>query len=920
MSKRSVDKGNKGKTAVEPEAPEVAPKTVKGPEPEAEGGLKANLYWYIGLFLAFIFSFYLRAVRPASSVFVGDTVRFSSETDAWYHMMLAKGTVINLQRLWFDPMTYFPYGTSIHFGPFNSWTIAIFSYIFGLGHPSTHLIEVIGAYLPAVLGALLVFPVYLLGKELGGRSCGLISALIIAVLPGTLFARTMLGFTDHHAAEIFLSTLTMAFFLMAVQSGKGMTFASVQKNWSDFRMPLLYSALAGISLGLYIDAWSSGFLFEGVILAFIVIQSAVDHLKGKSFEYLSMSGAIAFFVATLLVLPFVKLYNGFSNYQYSLFHPTILLLGVVALILISFMSSFLLKKETSRYFYPGVLAAIVVVGTALLALIVPQFTTPLFKGIMTMFQARTGGAETVGEASPFFEYGGDFSLANVQLNFPGLANIVILSPFFLAAIALVVLLVMYIKNNQKPAYLAIITWSAIILILTLAQNRFAYYYSVNVAVLTGFLAIWVLQRAGFNELDKWSMDTKDTAKLMDNLKVLAVAVVVFLVAIFPGLQMSMAVSQYPSTLYNEYPDWITSSNWLKDNTPSPGLDLYKIYERPSSGKFAYPDTAYGVMSWWDYGHIIETIGERLPNANPFQEGIGSATKGTPGSSPFFLATNESQAEKVLTNLDKERSPYMNTKYIMIDWEMATGKFYAMTAWSGIPITNYYGVFYQPQGDKLVPVSVFRDPFFETMTARLFFFDGSETPVTDAIGIAYQIAEQDGTRFPVIAETPKMSKNYSELLSYVNDSHSKGYLSEIVSKRAYTQMTTSVPLEALQHYRLVHESETVVTYDGQKDVKTFEHVPGAVLRGKAPAGTKVVIGAHIKTNQNREFNYIQSNTTDSNGEFTLVVPYSTEGPASWGTKFDTAPTGPYQLAVGDKVYEVKIPEEYVMSGSIIPVEE
>jgi len=919
MSKRSVDKEKKGKRAATPEAVEVPRNAQKGPAQEPESGLKVDLYWYAGLFLAFLLSLYLRVIRPWGDVFVNGTVHFSSETDAWYHMMLAKGTVINLQRLWFDPMTYFPHGTALHFGPFNSWTIAIFSLIFGLGHPSTHVIEVVGAFLPAILGALLVFPVYLLGKELGGRSCGLISAIIMAVLPGTLFARTTLGFVDHHAAEIFLSTLTMAFFFIAVRSGKDMTFASVQKSWSDLRMPLLYSALAGISLGLYIDAWSSGFLFEGIILAFILIQSVSDHLKGRSIEHLSISGAITFFVATLLVLPFVKLYNGFSNYLYSLFQPTILLLGVIAVILISLLSKFLIKKDLSKYYYPGVLAGIVVIGTVILTLIAPQFTGPLFSGMTTMFQARTGGAETVGEASPFFEYGGEFSMGNVQLNFPGIANIVVLSPFFLAIVALIVLLVRYAKDNQKPTDLAIIVWSVIILILTLAQNRFAYYYGVNVAILTGFLAIWVLQKAGFNEMDKWSLDTKDTSKLLDNLKVLSVAVVIFLIAIYPSLQVSMAISKYPGTLYDAYPDWISSADWLKDNTPSPGLDLYKIYEYPPGGKYSYPDTAYGVMSWWDYGHIIETIGERLPNANPFQEGIGSVTKGVPGSSPFFLAENESQAEKVLANLDTGRSPYMNTKYVMIDWEMATGKFYAMTAWSGIPITRYYGVFYQPQGDQLVPVSVFRDPFFETMTARLFFFDGSETPVTDAIGIAYKIYEQDGMRFPVIAETPLISKNYSELINYVNESQNKGYLSEIVSKRAYTSMTTSVPLEALQHFRLVHESETVVTNDGQKDVKTFENVPGAVIKGNATPGTKVVIGVPIKTNSGREFNYIQSNTTDSNGEFTLVVPYSTEGPASWGTKFDTAPTGPYQMVVGDTAYEVRVPEEYVMSGSVITVE-
>jgi oligosaccharyl transferase (archaeosortase A-associated) len=913
MSKRSVDKRDKSKKAVEAEAP---PAAAKEPVQSYPAGLKADLYWYVGLLLTFILSLYLRAWLPRNAIFVGDSVHLSSETDALYHMMLAKSTVINLQRLWFDPMTNFPQGSSLHFGPFMSWTIAIFSYIFGLGHPSMHMVEVVGAVLPAVLGALLVFPVYFIGRELAGRSCGLLSALIVAILPGAIFVRTTLGFTDHHVAEIFLSTLTMMFFLMAVVSGKGMTFASLKKNWSGQKRPLLCSALAGVSLGLYIDAWSSGFLFAGIIVVIIAIQSIADHLKGRNVEYLGVSGAITLFVATLLVLPFVKPYNGFSSYYYSFFHLLILLLGVVAAIFISLLSGFMAERKLSRYYFPGALVAIVVLAMAVLALTVPQFTSTISRGLI-MFQPRTGGAETVGEASPFFEYGGVFSLANMQLNFPGTANVVVLSPFVLALIAMIVLLVRYIKEDQGPMDLALIVWSVIILVLTLAQNRFSYYYGVNVALLTGFLAIWVLQKAGISELDTPLVGTKDTAKFLSgNMKVILAAVVIFLILVFPGLQVSLAIAPYPSTLYGDYPDWITSATWLQNNTPSPGLELYKIYNHPSSGKYTYPDMAYGVMSWWDYGHIIETIGQRMPNANPFQEGIGSLTTGVPGSSPFFLSESEAQAEKVLADLNKSRSPYMNTRYIMIDWDMATGKFYAMTAWSGIPITRYYGVFYQPQGNMLVPVSVFRDPFYKTMAARLYFFDGSETPVTDAIAIAYQIVEQDGTPYPVITETPDISKNYSELVDYVNESKSKGYLSEVVNKKDYTSMSTSVPLEALQHYRLVHESETTKTYDGQKEVKTFEHVPGAVIEGTAPAGTNVTIAVPIMTNEKRTFIYKQSNTTDSNGRYTLVVPYSTEGPAAWGTKFDTAPTGPYELMVGDKVYEVKVPEEYVMSGGVI----
>jgi dolichyl-diphosphooligosaccharide--protein glycosyltransferase len=365
-------------------------------------------------------------------------------------------------------------------------------------------------------------------------------------------------------------------------------------------------------------------------------------------------------------------------------------------------------------------------------------------------------------------------------------------------------------------------------------------------------------------------------------------------------------------------DWVSSTRWLLNNTHAPGIDIFDYTAPGKGGKYPYPstDAAYGVMSWWDYGQLIGIIGHRIPNSGLFPYGVGNVTAGVPGASPFFLAETEAQADKILGDLDKNRSTYINAKYVMIDWDMATGKFYAMTAWSGIPITKYYGFFYQPQGDKLVPARVYRSPFFRTMTARLFFFDGSEVPVTDAFAVAYQVVEQDGMEFPVIINPPKKSKDYNELMQYVNESKSKGYLAEVVGKGDPASLTPSVPLEALQHYRLVHESESVVTYDGQKFVKTFEHVPGALIRGKASPGTNVTITVPVLTNRERVFIYRQSNLTDSKGEFTLVVPYSTDGPIEGGTNFDTVAVGPYQLSVGNRSYEVNVPEKLVMSGEPI----
>lgn len=462
--------------------------------------------------------------------------------------------------------------------------------------------------------------------------------------------------------------------------------------------------------------------------------------------------------------------------------------------------------------------------------------------------------------------------------------------------------------------IAVLSWSLIMLVMVLAQNRFAYYYGVNVAVLTAFLVVYILQKLGIEDMDLDIGNLKDPSRLVrSNLKTIAAAIFIFALIILPSMSWSTVYARGAS---GPESDWLTSTTWLKDNTPSPGMELYEKYQYPASGKYEYNDSAYGIMSWWDYGHLIEVVGHRIPNANPFQQGIGSVTQNRPGSSPFFLAENESQAEKVLAELDQNRSRYMNTKYVMVDQQMATGKFHAMAAWSGISNSNYLGGFLQEQGGEYGQFQIWREPYFKSMTARMFFFDGSEIAGDQGIGLSYKGVEiEEGVIVPVLTEAPKISSNFTELEEFVRASKEKGYMAEIGST---SPAVSAIPLEALQHFRLVHESETPVTSSGQKWVKTFENVPGAVVKGSAQAGTPVMASIDIQTNQNRMFEYRQSNVSNSDGQFVLVLPYSTEGPISGGTQFDTKAVGNYTLYVGDVVYGLRVPEEYVLAGASINI--
>src|SRR5690606_29567223 len=133
---------------------------------------------------------------------------------------------------------------------------------------------------------------------------------------------------------------------------------------------------------------------------------------------------------------------------------------------------------------------------------------------------------------------------------------------------------------------------------------------------------------------------------------------------------------------------------------------------------------------------------------------------------------------------------------------------------------------------------------------------------------------------------------------------------------------------LKQYRLVHETWAYQTQEvGYKQaynflygssipevdtgfVKIFEYVKGAKITGTASPNETVNIDTTILTGQGRTFAYSQSTTSDSEGRYEFTVPYSTEGPISGETQFDTAPAGAYVVSYGDTTREVRVSEEAV----------
>jgi oligosaccharyl transferase (archaeosortase A-associated) len=730
-------------------------------------------------------SLYIRIYLPYDRIFVNDWVWFR-ETDAYWYIRNIEVLVRHFPRFnTFDPYILYPGGGVGLARPLFAWLVAGISLLVGHGAPTLHTIEVVGAYTPAILGTMTVIAMYFLGKELFNRWVGVISAALLAILPGEFLHRSLLGFTDHHVAEVLFSTVCMLFLVMAIKRARErqLSFSHLlERNWSTIGRPLVYTVLAGIFLGFYLLTWQGGLLFIFIIFVYFAIQFIVDHLTGRSTDYVCIIATPVFLITFLMLVPVLGTGGLDSLYWFSL--PV----AIVVPIFLTLVSRLMAARALRPVYYPLGLLALLGIGLACLHRIDPV----LFQAMFEKFSIfRPGGAWlTISEMEPL-------TLSIAWTNFT--------TSFFISFISFAVLVYFIVKEKAAEKILLLV-WSLVMLIAVLGQRRFGYYYAANAALLTGYLSWKVLDIAGLRKLlakpkevvgavkkfKKKERKTREKAKpktFMQPrgvwLRVIVVGIVLFFAVFFPNIGMARNLAQGPLMIMDE--GWYTSCLWLRDNTPEPfgNADFYyELY--PPQEKFEYPDTTYGVLSWWDYGYFIMQIGHRIPNANPGQAGAIDAAE-------FFTAQNETSANAIVDRL--------GSKYVMIDYAMVTGKFHALPKWAGSDVNEFYELFYLPgqagQGGGQI-VALYYPAYYRSLVVRLYNFDGKAVAPAASVVISYQgDATFGGEKFKIITNAWSFP-TYEEAQAFVANQTSGNY--RIGSPDAFASL---VPLEELKSYELAY---------------------------------------------------------------------------------------------------------------------
>ena len=244
------------------------------------------------------------------------------------------------------------------------------------------------------------------------------------------------------------------------------------------------------------------------------------------------------------------------------------------------------------------------------------------------------------------------------------------------------------------------------------------------------------------------------------------------------------------------PDWRESMEWMGNNTPETGVNYFTIYDQKT---FKYPASSYGVMSWWDYGHLITYIGKRIPNANPFQQGVA----GPDGAAAYFMSTDEDKANAILD--------HDGTRYVVTDIEMDTGKFWAMSTWDNATLaTDPYQMTMLVQSkdnpNSYDPARMDKQEYYMTTISRLHNFDGSMVTPSTAYYIEYADPSVTNVAYPVVITAEKTNAADAKLRAdQYNLKALPGHHAEVMNPDSTADIVHPIDtVPALQHYRLVQQ--------------------------------------------------------------------------------------------------------------------
>jgi dolichyl-diphosphooligosaccharide--protein glycosyltransferase len=511
-----------------------------------------------------------------------------------------------------DPLLNYPLGRSGGRPPlFNMITMGVG----GLFSPVMGEVDALGfamQFLPALYGALLVFPVYVIGSRLFDWKAGLVGAFMVALIPIHLGSGHGSAFSlyDHDSLVLLLTTTTMMFLTLSLTERHD-------------RKSMLYAFMGGVSIAAMSMTWVSGQYIYALVAVYAVAQMFVDIVSSRINLRVPRTVNIALLGGYLVALPFFIYKQGLAMTT-----ELAVILGVVV-----FSGIYLWLRRQNIPWVVSIPSIFGLGGIALVFLYLIRNTTigvlqPFTRISDIIYGAGIYGKKvsaTIAEASTF-----DFS-RNVMSFGPVL--------FWLAWIGFMLLAYRVWKDRSRRGYFLLIMWLLVETWLLSTAGRFLNNLVPIMAILGGWILWMTIDKLNFKDMvatirgvgGGW-YGFKKGVKIRH---VVGVVFIVFFVFV-PNGWMAFDAS-LPSTMKQDFNSDKLGAFGLGLHTEEYWTDAFGWLERQEQNMSNVDKPA--VISWWDYGFYEVAIAKHPTVADNFQDGI-------PPAANFQTAESEQAAVSI----------------------------------------------------------------------------------------------------------------------------------------------------------------------------------------------------------------------------------------------------------------------------------
>jgi len=546
---------------------------------------------------------------------------YLSGPDPYYNMRLVDETLYGEKKGYYpyysenDPLLNYPIGQSGVRPPLLNMFAIGFSRILT---PFMNEIDAVGysmQFVPALFGALLVFPVFFIGETLFGRKAGLVAAFLVALIPIHIGSGHGSAYSlfDHDSLNLLLFFFAFLFLIKGVKD-------------RDPVKSVLYALLSGVSMGALSMTWVEGQFLYVITAVYAVVQMLVDIFMNKMEMKIPITALVALSSGYLISLPvraaslggfapdiplflcigiavFGTAYYIFGRKRipWTISLPTIFCVSVIALIFLYFINDI---SSTFPFLSRLTQLSNILYGSGIYG----------SKVAMTIAEAATSG------------------ISRTVMSFgPAL--------YWLGWVGFLFLIYHYYKDKQRRDYLFVIILFLVDVWLTTTSGRFLNDMVPLIVILSGWIIWMVVDKIDYKQMIRNIRSAggglhglRRGIKFLHIIGILFIAFLVILPNAYLALVASVPDSEMTKMFGENAPAgvfslghgkeayWVDAYNWLNQQD----TEIEKPAERP----------AY--ISWWDYGFYEVAVGGHPVVADNFQDGI-------PPASNFHTATSEKEA-------------------------------------------------------------------------------------------------------------------------------------------------------------------------------------------------------------------------------------------------------------------------------------